>query len=170
MADPCTDDRCSGGDCSNPPILGIDGAQCLLAALVPASVCGSDPIDPKLLGTMTKKRAKATTLLGRAEAAPTDAKRAKFVKKAGKSLRPIVTKATKLATKGKISAACAATIGDAIAAIQQALGELTSSPRCGRAPTRPHGLVLPTVRHGAGVTVRVNGPWWPSWYPSTTIV
>jgi hypothetical protein len=120
--DPCTDDQCSGGECSNPPILGIDGAQCLLAALVPASVCGSDPIDPKLLTALTKKRAKATTLLGRAEAATTDAKRAKFVKKAVKSLRPIVVKATKLVTKGKLSAACAGAIEQAIAAIRQALG------------------------------------------------
>jgi hypothetical protein len=120
--DPCTDDQCAGGQCSNPPLVGIDGAQCLIAALDPATVCGSDPLDPKLLAAMTKKLGKATSLLGRAESTSTDAKRAKFVKKAGKSLRPILAKVTKLVHKGKISAACAAAIQQAIAAIQQALG------------------------------------------------
>jgi hypothetical protein len=119
--DPCTSDQCAGGQCSNPSLAGIDGAQCLIAELVPASVCGSETIHPKLLTTLSKKLARAATLLGRAETASTDAKRAKLLKRAGKSLPPVATKAMKFASKGKISSTCAAVIQQAIDAIQQAI-------------------------------------------------
>jgi hypothetical protein len=123
--DPCTSDQCSGGQCSNPPLLGIDGAQCLIGELVPAAVCGSETVHPKLLATLTKKLARASTLLGRAETASTDTKRAKLVKRAGKSLPPVAAKAAKFASKGKISSDCASAIQQAIAAIQQAIAAST---------------------------------------------
>jgi hypothetical protein len=119
--DPCTNDQCAGGQCSNPSLVGIDGAQCLLGELVPANVCGSESIHPKVLTTMTKKLARASTLLGRAESASTDAKRAKLIARAGKGLTPIVTKATRFASKGKISAECAAAIRQVVDALRQAL-------------------------------------------------
>ena len=119
--DDCTVDQCNGGQCSNPLLSGIDGAQCLIDRLVPQVVCEPDVVHPKLIAFMTAKLRAADGLLGRAEGARTDTKRDKLAKRASKLLQKITAKATKFGSNGKITAECAATIGAGVAAVQQAL-------------------------------------------------
>jgi hypothetical protein len=115
--DPCTDDRCAAGTCSNPP--GIDGAQCALDALpTPSTICGAETIHPKLLGTLTAKLAQTARFLAKAETARKDAKRVRFLNKSRAALQAILNKATKFGGNGKISPECAGAITETITAVQ----------------------------------------------------
>ena len=118
--DPCTENLCSAGTCSNPLLSGTDGAQCAIEQLpAPSSLCGPETIHPKMLGTLTNKLDQTTRLLDKAENAPTAKKRAKLLKKARAALQLILRKAEKFGGNGKLSTECAGTISEAITAVQQ---------------------------------------------------
>src|SRR5262249_55222336 len=117
--DPCTENRCSDGTCSNPPLGGTDGAQCAIEQLpAPSTLCGAQTIHPKRLGTLTNKLGQANALLDKAESARTAGKRAKLLKKARAALQLILKKAAKFGGSGKLSSECAGAISDAITAVQ----------------------------------------------------
>ncbi|MGH7895795.1 MAG: hypothetical protein ACREQL_14075 [Candidatus Binatia bacterium] len=119
--DPCTDDVCTGGTCSNPPLTGAAGVDCALRQALAAPLC-TDAIDPALQAAITQFIGKADTAVQAFDAA-TPKKMNKLRKKAGKALSTLLKKTAKAVKKGKISSTC----GDAITQQVQALQQLVAA-------------------------------------------
>jgi hypothetical protein len=113
---PCTADRCADGTCVSAAAGGYDGALCELDQLLATPPCGAEPLPRKLQNVLAKQVAKAKPLLDRAHRATKPTKVAKALKGADRSLAAIsaaIKKATK-SKKTKLSATCAAALGDAV--------------------------------------------------------
>lgn len=122
-SDPCTDDVCSSGVCSNPPASGAAAVSCTLGKVNPATLCGDDPVDAALQASITAQIAKAKGLLDEIAAAP--AKRQKKLRNAAKkALAPILKKAAKAAKKKTISAACGTAIKDLVKQLQATIAAI----------------------------------------------
>jgi hypothetical protein len=121
-SDPCTDDVCNAGACSNPPLAGAAGADCELGQALAGPIC-NDAIDPTLQAAITKFIGKARTAVQAFDAAPAK-KMKKLRTKATKALSTLLKKANKAAKKNKISAECQADIAALIAQLRTLVGAL----------------------------------------------
>ncbi len=113
---PCTADRCADGTCVSAAAGGYEGALCELDQLLTARPCGAEPLPRSLKNVLAKQVAKAKPLLDRARSATKPRKVAKALKGADRCLAAI-SAAIKRATrtkKTKLSASCAAALGDAV--------------------------------------------------------
>ena len=113
---PCTADRCMDGACVSAAAGGYEGALCELDQLLVTLPCGAEPLPRRLQNVLAKQVAKAESLLERARRATKPGKVAKTLKGADRSLGAIaaaIKRATKTG-KTKLSASCAAALGDAV--------------------------------------------------------
>jgi hypothetical protein len=113
---PCTADRCVDGACVSAAAGGYEGALCELDQLLATRPCGAEPLPRSLQNVLAKQVAKAKPLLERARNATKPGKVAKALKGADRRLGAIAA-AIKRATntgKTKLSASCAAALGDAV--------------------------------------------------------
>ena len=125
-ADPCTDDVCTGGTCSNPHVAGASGVSCEIDQIIDRQACGAtDTTDVALQAAWTKFLGKATGAVQAIDGASTTKKAAKLKIKAGNALKALLKKMTKLAKKpGRVSTGCQASIRQDIGAIQALLSAL----------------------------------------------
>lgn len=121
---PCTVDACTNGVCTTTARPGPGGVDCELARLLVPSLCGPDPLHAKLAKVLSRNIRKARTLVGRAAAATNAKKVARFTTRADRQLAAIRRRAAKLAKRGRITAACQATLDGAVAARQTLIDEL----------------------------------------------
>jgi hypothetical protein len=113
---PCTADRCADGACVSAAVGGYEGALCELDQLLATPPCGAEPLPQGLQHALAKHVAKAKPLLERARRATKPRKVAKALKGADRNLAAIsaaIKRATKTG-KTKLSATCAAALGDAV--------------------------------------------------------
>jgi len=122
--DACTVDTCSAGECIPAPMGGFDGMRCELDKLLDPTLCGVDPLHPKLEKQIGKKVAKAQKALTKGETATTEKKRAKALRKVDKQLEVIARKATKSATQERVSWFCGHAVEQRARAKQRLLLEL----------------------------------------------
>jgi predicted outer membrane repeat protein len=104
--DPCTQGTCASGQCAHSPIGGFAGADCLLAKVLAAGVCGDETVHPKLVKALTKGVGRTRATLAKAEAA-SGKKQAKLLKKARAQLNGLSRKVQK---SKKTPATCRATL------------------------------------------------------------
>jgi hypothetical protein len=120
--DPCTNDVCTAGTCSNPAITGAAGVDCQLGQALNGPIC-ADAVDPTLQAAITQLIGKARTAVEAFDAASAK-KMKKLRKKAGAALNALLKKTNKSARKGKISAACQADITAEISSLRQLVAGL----------------------------------------------
>ena len=120
--DLCTHDVCNlaAGTCSNPPVAGVALAECALEQVVPAEICGADPIDPSLQAVITTAIAKARAALQKVEGVAPK-KQKKLRKSAKNALKPIVAKAIKAAKKKTLTGGCRDAIKALVSNLQTAI-------------------------------------------------
>src|SRR5205814_9474386 len=87
---PCTDRRCAGGGCVYQPLVGFPGVECELGQGLAAPLCGPEAIDPTLQRVITRRIAKAQSLVQKA-ASRMDRKsvRIRLLKGAARNLRVV---------------------------------------------------------------------------------
>ena len=119
---PCEDRRCAGGGCVYQPLVGFPGVECELGEGLAAPLCGSEAIDPTLQRVITRRIAKAQSLVQKA-ASRMDRKsvRIRLLKGAARNLRVVQRRAGKALRKGQISAACGEQIDVTIQRLRQSV-------------------------------------------------
>ncbi len=102
---------------------GFVGADCALAELLPDDLCGTDPIETKLLELLDGRVGRARELLQRAEGAPKPGKRRKLVRKSAKQLVALQRRARKARAT---SEACRTTLQTLLERRRQRVAALAS--------------------------------------------
>jgi hypothetical protein len=109
---PCTDDTCVGGACSNVEKTGAAGAACHIQQATTTPIC-ADGTDASIDGVIQAAVGKALNALQAFDAASAK-KQAKLKKKADTALKGILKKLTKAVKKKKVSPDCGSTITSTI--------------------------------------------------------
>ena len=127
---PCADRRCAGGGCVYQPLVGFPGMECELGHVLAAQLCAPEAIDPTLQRVITRRIAKAQSLVQKA-ASRMDRKsvRIRLLKGAARNLRVVQRRADKALRKGRISPACGEQIDVTIKRLRESvLGVSTDAP------------------------------------------
>jgi cysteine-rich repeat protein len=131
-ANVCTDDRCETGGCENPRC-GFDGARCELRESVPLFLGTSEcvPIGPGLRRAMRARLVAARRLVQQAErqsrrqSAKLKARTVRrTVNRVDALVKQLDTRAARLATQQRVTAGCAAAVGQALDRLKDRLHQM----------------------------------------------
>ncbi len=118
-SDPCTPTACTGGVCTSTPPDPFPGAICKTGALAHLAECSNDALPAKL--ALPGKVKKIQVILHRASMV---SKRGNLILQSRRVLAYVGTRTARLASKGKISAACASALEQHIAELDVLVSSL----------------------------------------------
>jgi hypothetical protein len=108
--DPCTVARCIQGACAHEPIVGLEGLDCELAALLAADVCGKQPVHVKLARPLKRGVARARGWIAKLRGEPPAKRRARLVAKIGRVLNALQRKLQAKQVMRRVPESCLARI------------------------------------------------------------